>query len=558
MSFSATNNTSRSHLTKQSGTTPGEVYRSRVWEDLRNLFRQDHLTDVMLAAEGQSIPCHKVLLAAASKFFYDKFITNPESLDHNILSIDDIEFDTLTSAVAYIYSGEIELTVEKTEKLIPASFNLMLPELTKECENFIQTISTDTSVSVEIYRIARANSLESTAQKALKTALENFQEIFPTSAFKELSENELQEYIGDEKDLNVASEDPVFEAVVTWIKHDMNKRKDKFEKLLEYVTLSHCSLSFLKDVVMQESLMKRGNCIWRAAEALASHASFHSLQLGTPRNAQYSKTSLLAIYYDHFWVLKDSGTEWMEFDPDLVTCSIPYAGSACRTLDGILMTGGLTCELTDTINKDACKLSLPTLDCLAVSDLNVARHDHASVCVGEQVYVLGGYDGSDELQSVEYLDENTGSWSVTTDMPVGLMCHTAVNYKQYIYVFGGFQTQRSSFVLDTVSKEWSLKADMPRDCSSGSSILYRDRIYVLGNIENNCISYNPQQDQWQIHSSPRENHSPGHAVVWGGRLLLCGGDITATEEYNPHTGTWFEWKHSLPYKGCRGVFAVQL
>ncbi len=155
--LSATSNANRTHLTEKPPITPGEMYRSKVWEDLRNLFQQDHLTDVTLAAEGRSIPCHKVLVAAASKFFYDKFITNPESLEHNILDIDDIDYDTLTSILAYIYSGNIELTLQKTEKLIPASVSLMLPELATECENFLETMSTDTSASVEVYRIAKAN-----------------------------------------------------------------------------------------------------------------------------------------------------------------------------------------------------------------------------------------------------------------------------------------------------------------------------------------------------------------------------------------------------------------
>ncbi len=85
--LSANTNTNRYQLTEPPATTPNEVYRSRVWEDLGELFQQDYLTDVMLGAE---------LLSAASKFFRDKFITNPESLEHNILDIDDIDFDTLT------------------------------------------------------------------------------------------------------------------------------------------------------------------------------------------------------------------------------------------------------------------------------------------------------------------------------------------------------------------------------------------------------------------------------------------------------------------------------
>ncbi len=50
-----------------------KAYKSRVFDDVRKLYEQEELTDVMVVADGQSIPCHKVLLAAASKYFQNKF-----------------------------------------------------------------------------------------------------------------------------------------------------------------------------------------------------------------------------------------------------------------------------------------------------------------------------------------------------------------------------------------------------------------------------------------------------------------------------------------------------
>ncbi len=571
-------------------TTAGDVYRSRVWEDMRNLFKEDLLTDVMLAADGQSIPCHKVLLAAASKFFYDKFITNLESLEHNILDIDDIGFDTLTSAVPYIYSGNIELTVEKTEKLIPASVSLMLPELTKQCENFLEERKSDISDCIVVYRIAKANSLDDTSQRAWETMLDNFQAIITTSAFKELPETEVHtevKYISDkvitevhtevkyisDKDLNVASEDPVFEAVVTWSRHDMENRKDKFEKLLENVTLLHCSLKFLGDVVMEEPLVKAGtnNCL-NVAKALHQHASSPSLQMGTARGSDRlvyktgrTSNALLTVSGTQYYI-------WRKEEPNWANKSLSmFSGykrlnnhdncSACQTGDAIVFTGG-----ESYINPafQCWKLSLPTLAYTVVSDLNVPRGTHASVCVGGQVYVMGGVVNSgDVIQSVEYLNEKTGSWCVITDMPVGLYEHTAVDYKHYIYVVGGiaesYESSGQSFVYDTVSKTWSRKADMPQDCTWGCSVVYRDIIYVLGGGEKCCMSYNPDQDQWQPLSRPREDHRGGSAVVWRDRILLCGGRFTTViEEYNPHTDTWNHWKHSLPQEDCHAVLAVHL
>ncbi len=524
------------------------------------MFQQDHLTDVMLAAEGRSIPCHKMLLAAASKFFRDKFITNPESLEHNILDIDDIDFDTLTSIVSFIYSGKIELTVEKTEKLIPGSVHLMLRELTDECKTFLEKQSTYTSVCVSAYKIAKANSLDEIAQKAWKVMLDKCKDINTTSAFKELSKAEFETYIRD-KELNVVSEDPVFEAVVAWVKHDMDNRTDTFENLLEYVTLSHCSLRFLRDVAMQEPLMKHES-IWRVAEALAAHASAPSLQLGTPRRAQRSKKFLLAVIGDNVWVLRQGDSEWLN-ETSVAGKNLPF-NRICMIEDGILFTGG---DKSRRFSRQCYKLSLPTLDWVYVPDLNVARDYHTSVCVGGRVYVLGGVGNSGVLQSVEYLNKNTESWCVTTAMPEALYGHTAVSYKHYIYIFGGFHTSEygstQTFMLDTVNKKWSKKADVPYVCRMATAVVYRDKIYTdvpMVDRENYWLSYNPKRDLWQIHSKPNRIHaSVGATIVWGNRILLVyGHGKTLIEEYNPETDTWAYWKHSLPETGCSAAFAVHL
>ncbi len=551
-------------------STPGEPYRSRVWEDLRELFQQDHLTDVMLAAEGQSIPCHKVLLAAACKFFHDKFIAHPDSLEHNILNMDDIDFDTLTSIVSFIYGGKIELTMEKTQKLIPASMSLMLPELIDECKRFLEELTkTDTSGCIAVYRVAKANSLEDTAQAAWQVMLEKFQEVTATAAFKEMSETEVKEYIKD-KNLNVANDNPVFEALVSWVRHDMYTRKDKFERLLENVNLLHCSLKYLGDVVMEEPLVKTVTCFQHVAKALHQHASSPSLQMGKARGHAYACTrsncTLLAVSRDRYYIWNQKGSHWVK--TSLSRFAKLEESSACLTGDGILFTGGLS---SNSEFKQCWKLSLSTLDCTAVSDLKVARCLHQSVFVGGEVYVLGGFSivNSEEIQSVECLDEKTGPWRVATNMPVALFAHIAVNYKHDIYVFGGgkmirglFQGSTKSFALNTVSNTWRRKADMPHVCANGSSAVYRDRIYVMGGRRKCCMSYNPDKDQWQTHSGPREDHSGGSAVVWEDRILLCGGkDTNVIEEYNPHIDGWTDWERTLPQNMQRqgyAVFTVQL
>ncbi len=543
--------------------SPGsaEMYKARVWEDLRDLFQQDELTDVMLAAEGQSIPCHRVLLAAASKFFHDKFVVKPESLDHNLLDIEDIDFDTLTSVVSYIYSGQVSLTVEKTERFLPASVSLMLPELTNVCKDFLQhSINRDMSTCIDIHRIARANSLTDLAEKAWQVMLEKFQEVSQLDSFKQMPETELQEYIRDEG-LNVASEDPVFEAVVTWVRHNEENRKPKFDYLMEHVTLSHCSPRFLGGVVRKEPLINTVAGLQKLADAQDHYLSSHQIQHGTARTGYRDKShhaNTLIIIEDKFWTLKDGELEWVSqgsSEGKKLQC-----GSACVTRDGILVTGGYS---NYNYSKQCWKITLPKLNWAAVPDLNVACGHHATVCLGNQVYILGGSSGK-PLSSVEYLDEQTGSWHVAGNMPSSLYWHTAVGYKQFIYVFGGGTGNVDSpatFVMDTASNNWNRKADMPGSCHRGCGVVYRDRVYVLGGRENCCISYDPAQDQWKTHSKPAVKHDQASAVVWKDRILLCGGEDTSViEEYNPDTDTWSEWKHQLPKATniAPAVFAIQM
>ncbi len=286
-------------------TRAGDKYKARVWEDLRNLFQQNELTDVMLSAEGQSIPCHRVLLAAASKFFHDKFVIHPESLEHNLLDIEGIDFETLTDIVYFVYNGRITLTLETIEKFILASVSLMLPELTNMCKDFlIHILENDTSACIDIHRIAKSVSLTEIRDIAFQVMVKNFQEVSNVNVFKEMSQTDLKDYISDER-LNVGNTNPVFEAVVTWVKHDVGNRKSSFGTLMANVKLSDCSTHFLGKVVRREPLTEAVKCLQNIFDAMYHHATSPQ-KCGTARRGYFMhNTVMLAVYDNKSYTLKD-------------------------------------------------------------------------------------------------------------------------------------------------------------------------------------------------------------------------------------------------------------
>ncbi len=306
---------------------------------------------------------------------------------------------------------------------------------------------------------------------------------------------------------------------------------------MENVKLSHCSPSFLRDTVRNEPLMQSLKCLNLLADAVLGCGAFQPQQ---PQQPGLDYNTLIAVYADNAYTLTGGGSDWVS-KTSTAGKWLDF-GSACMAGDGILITGGCN---NNGYSSQCWKITVPTMEWTALPDLNVARQNHATVCVGNQVYVLGGWDG-ETLQSVEYLDEQNGSWQVTGDMPSVLYGHTAVSYKHCIYVFGGRLSQ-ATFMLDTVVKKWSRKADMPGDCYRAASVVYKDRIYVLSGEGSCSMSYDPDQDQWKTHLKSTATNLAPSAVVWKDRILLCGGQNSSViEEYNPDADSWSQWKHQLP------------
>ncbi len=400
-------------------------YQARVFEDMRDLFQDEQLADVMLAADGHSLPCHKFLLAASSGFFRDKFVINPDTLDGNLMEVEDVDFETLKHVVSFVYRGDIELTVETARKIIRASVMLAIPELTQKCERFLLASMDNSASVIETHRIARLLNLTTLADRSWEVMLSRFQETVESDAFNKMSEAEVEEYISD-AGLDVPNEDAVFTALVRWVKYDMNARRSRFESLVQNLNLSNCSLCFLRASVRNEPLMESENCYKWLTDALLFHVSSASVQCGTPREGYSGENALLVWSDQGNYVLK--GETWA-VGPAVCIRKGLTGYSVCMSADAIFVTGGV---LEGKREKQCWKLALDAPSWAYIGELNIARDNHDTVCMGNRVYILGGGDGKISLPSVECLTYSSGSWNVTRlyDMQQGRASHTAVSHNQ--------------------------------------------------------------------------------------------------------------------------------
>ncbi len=555
------------------------AYRPKTWIGMGKLFQQETLSDVMLMVEGQSIPCHKFLLAAASEYFYNRIVVDTETIktdNHNLLDIEGISFNALKVIVSYLYTGNINITEENAKDVIPACKMLKLTSACDTCETFaLETVNPGNCIG--LYKMATANDFHQLSAKALHVMENNFGAVACGKEFLSMSETDLAGYIQNGS-LEITNEDPVFEAVISWVRQKPQERKSSFSRLINHIRLRYCSTDYLTQVVSKEPMMDSHECQKILVAALVHHTAAHvpdsSNQISVPPRKGYSRTNTLITIgglSDHgpfihtdCWRLEEAGWRVVEQSP---MPALLQFFSACVSKEGILVSGGYNDDKDDDEPINQCwLLSTNTYQWRTLPDMNTARARHASVCGGEQFYVIGGQGYNEEdISCMECLPKFSAKWECLVGMPKALSHIMAVCYGDSIYVFGGrdgnSQESQSVFVYGTNSQSWQALADMPQMSQFGSAVVWKDKIYIVGGFQQSCMCYDPPLAQWTTLSRCRHEHANGPALVWKNRILVCGGrsskvklqDVDAgctsvIEEYDPETDTWTASQMELPEK----------
>ncbi len=202
------------------------------------------------------------------------------------------------------------------------------------------------------------------------------------------------------------------------------------------------------------------------------------------------------------------------------------------------------------------------------ADMSNGRAFFGSVEVDGKIYIIGGRNGNNILNSVEMYDPLIGTWTSKASMSVSRhgLGVTMINGK--IYAIGGYDaagTHLSVVEEYTPSTDtWVRKADMPTPRGGLSVSAVNGMIYAIGGRNGSYVEvYDPNTDTWtQRTNAPYIEHGAGRAV-FDGKIYLFGGyiyDLTqpgntaAVHVYDPVAGTWSS-KASMPV-AIRGVSSV--
>ena len=97
------------------------------------------LTDVTLAAGDHKIPCHRIVLAAASPYFQAMFTSGLEEAAPGSVIQMNMETSTLQSIVKYIYTFDAELKDKAEVKALMKTADILeITTLKDKCKRFLE------------------------------------------------------------------------------------------------------------------------------------------------------------------------------------------------------------------------------------------------------------------------------------------------------------------------------------------------------------------------------------------------------------------------------------
>ncbi|XP_049986000.1 kelch-like protein 17 isoform X3 [Alexandromys fortis] len=478
------------------------------------------LCDIVLHVAAKEIRAHKVVLASCSPYFHAMFTNEMSESRQTHVTLHDIDPQALDQLVQFAYTAEIVVGEGNVQTLLPAASLLQLNGVRDACCKFLLS-QLDPSNCLGIRGFADTHSCSDLLKAAHRYVLQHFVDVAKTEEFMLLPLKQVLELVSSDS-LNVPSEEDVYRAVLSWVKHDVDTRRQHVPRLMKCVRLPLLSRDFLLGHVDAESLVRHHpDCKDLLIEAL----KFHLLPeqrgiLGTsrtrPRRCEGAGPVLFAV-----------------------------GGGSLFAIHG-------DCEAYDT-RTDRWHV---------VASMSTRRARVGVAAIGNRLYAVGGAERYDPL---------TGTWTSIAAMSTRRRYVRVATLDGNLYAVGGYD---SSSHLATVEKyepqvnSWTPVASMLSRRSSAGVAVLEGALYVAGgNDGTSCLNsverYSTKAGAWESVAPMNIRRSTHDLVAMDGWLYAVGGNdgsssLNSIEKYNPRTNKWVAASCMFTRRSSVGVAVLEL
>ncbi|XP_049710209.1 kelch-like protein 38 isoform X1 [Elephas maximus indicus] len=547
-------------------------FSSDLLRQLNGLRQDGILTDVSICVGTWVVPCHRNVLASSSPYFRAMFCSNFRESSESKVQLKGIDPTTLDQIILYVYTGKVHITAERALPLMEAASMLQYPKLFEACSSYLQSQLTPSNC-LGMIRLSEILSCETLKKKAREVALKYFPEVASSADLKELCALELKDYLGD--DGLCGEEEKVFEALMVWIKHDLEARKRYVQELFKQVRLQYVHPAFFYHFIASDALLQTSP----ACQAILETAKRQVFSLyGTtapdlkplchvpPRKSYQDFLILLGGRKDNQQTTRDVLLYNGQTDQWQDLAKLPtrlYKASAVTLHRSVYVIGGMAIRSQKSLaSPNVYIFSLKLNQWRLGEPMLVARYSHRSAAHKNFIFSIGGLgDRQEVIGSMERYDSICNVWESMARMPVGVL-HPAVAVKdQRLYLFGGEDIMQNPVRLIQVyhisRNTWfKMETRMIKNVCAPAVVL-GERIVIVGGYTRRILAYDPQSNKFVKCADMKDRRMHHGATVIGNKLYVTGGrrltvdcsieDSDAFDCYDPETDTWTS-QGQLPHK----------
>ncbi|XP_016840625.1 kelch-like protein 17 [Nasonia vitripennis] len=532
------------------------VYQSpNHFSSLERLWVEGKLCDITINANGKEIRAHRFILAATIPYFETVLLSNFAESDREMISVQGISQTNVELFIKYAYTGQITLTEENAQCVMIDSDYLGLSEVKNKCAKFLE-YCLDLQNVFEIYNLAELLDCTELQEKATKFIVQHFHEVSKTEQYSNVTSTFLINILSNE-DMYFYSQEKVFEAVLRWIKYDVDNRKINLQDLIALIRFSSLSDEYVVHNVMEDELISDSvqcrnfinnmrntqKCCKQGNSPINMRNS--NREFGAPEGHVVIFCTWNASSIEMYNPYTDN---WDTSN----TNEIPGKAFICTAHKNRLY---IVAGYVKTIVASPAWVYKPQRRIWnSIAPMNISRCDAGLAALNGYLYVCGGRDKK-PLNIVERYCPETNKWKIVSSMHNCRYSLSVVAFEGFIYALGGHD---GNVVLDTVERydpakdQWTiLDSRMNEERSNFGAAVLNGKLFVCGGSRialpfsplNSVEVYDSTINRWEYKTNMDTARFSPLVVVNVGKLWAIGGNSyarsrTTIEMYDPETNSW--------------------
>lgn len=396
----------------------------------------------------------------------------------------------------------------------------------------------------------------------LVTAADNytnnyFTRVMHSGEFIALSFDELLDLIRRDE-LNVPTEEHIFEACLRWVKFDEHQRSALLAQILARVRLPLLSPEYLADHVATEELIKTSHqCRDLVDEAKDCHLMPDRRALVQSYRTRQRYRNVTGCIYAVGGLTKiGEPVSTVEiYDPIKKVWRMGESMSMLRSRVGVAVTGGKLYAFggfNGTERLSTVEIYDPRRGQWSQGKPMLCKRSAVGVAaLNNKIYVCGGYDGVTSLSTVESYCPQTDAWVTVAPMMKYRSAGGAATLGRFVYALGGHDGLSifdSVERFDPATNSWTkVKSMLSKRCRLGVAAL-NDKLFACGGYDGNTFLrsvevYDPLKDRWENVAPMNVKRSRVALTANMGKLYACGGydgesNLSTVEVYDPEKDKW--------------------